>query len=249
MKYFLQTLICMSLLVLFTGCQSVFSPQVDDLLAKMRAKRDPQGKLSTITSRIVKGDFRSNTKEKGATLAVKIKDPDLIRFDIVIPGKISLIKAYDGKTAWEFSTKRGFRQLKGYEFNDLRFQASFLNPKNKPKDIFSSITIDGEEKVMGQPCIKLICKPKKKFGVHPIVMFVDKKTFLLKKRIETQGNAKFGFFKVSTIMDNYKMIDGILVPATLISYANGNIMEFEIKEIQWNKKIHNSIFTAPKILK
>ena len=172
----------------------------------------------------------------------------MLRFDIVIPGEESIVKGYDGKSGWEYSTKRGYRDLKGHELDTLRFQASFLNPSKRAANIFSSITFDGEAKVMGQPCFKMICKPKKGFGENPITMFVDKKTFLLKKRIETHGNKEFGFFTVSTIMTNYQSCGGILIPQTIISQANGEIMEYEVTGVRWNEKINISAFDPPEIL-
>lgn len=248
MKYFVRTLICLPLVIILTGCQSTFSPEVDNLLEKMRAKVDPQGKLATTTSKVIQGTFRRNSQDKGATITVKIQNPDLLRFEIIIPGVESIIKAYDGKTAWEYSTKRGYRDLKGHEFSSLKFQAAFLNPQKKPENIFSKIYFDGEAKVMGQPCYRMICKPKKEFGENPITMFIDKKTLLLKKRIEKQGNAKFGYFTVSTIFSNYQSSDGILVPYTIISQASGNIMEYEVTSVKWNEKLHIPDFDPPEIL-
>lgn len=248
MKYFIKALVCLVLATAITGCQSTFTPQVESLLDKMRVKVDPQGKLETTTSKVIDGTFRRNSRDKGATISVKIKSPDMLRFDIVIPGEESLVKAYDGKCAWEYSTKRGYRKLTGHELNALKFQAAFLNPKKRADKIFSSIVFDGEAKVMGQPCFKLICKPKKEFNALPITMFVDKKTFLLRKRIEKQGDAKTGYFTVSTILDDYKSYDGILVPQTVISYVNGAIMEYEVTSVRWNGKIPISSFDPPEIM-
>lgn len=250
MKYFAKILICLSLLLVFSGCQSVFSPQVESLLDKMRTKVDPQGKLDSITSQIIKGTLlRRSLKNKRASITVKIQNPDMLRFDIIIPGDVSLVKAFDGKSGWEYSTKRGYRDLKGDELNTLKFQAAFLNPAKKAKDVFSSITIDGEAKVMGQPCYKIICQPKKEFNCQPITMFVDKKTYLLRRRIEKQENPAVGTVTVSTIMDHYKSFDGILVPQTIISYVNGDLTEYDINSVRWNEKINISTFNPPELLK
>ena len=150
---------------------------------------------------------------------------------------------------WLDSTKKGYRDLTGHELASMQFQAAFLNPQRKADKIFSSIIMDGEGKVMGQPCYKLICKPNKKFDANPITMYVDKKTFLLKKRIEKHGNAKSGYFTVSTVLHDYKSFDGILVPQTIISNAHGNLMELEVTAVKWNEKIHISAFDPPEMFK
>lgn len=249
MKYFVQTLILIGTVVFFTGCQSVFSPEVDGILCKMRKKIDPQGKLPGITSKVVDGTFRRNSKEQGATISIKVQNPNMIRYDVVIPGDVSLVKAFDGKNGWEYSTKAGYKELKGEELKHLKFQAAFLNPTIRAEGIFSSIKIDGEAKVMGQMCYKLICQPKKEYDSAPITMYVDKTTYLLRKRIETQGDEKSGTFSVSTIMHDYKSFDGILVPQTLISKVNDKLMEFEVTSVKWNEDIHISAFDPPEQLK
>lgn len=239
---------CVNLLAFITGCQSTFSPQVENLLAKMRTKVDPQGKLEKTESKIVNGVFRRNSKDKGATISIKIQSPDMLRYDIVIPGEESLVKAFDGKKSWEYSTKRGYRELTGYELRSIKFQAALLNPQKKAEQIFSNITFDGEAKVMGQTCFKLICQPKKEFDVKPITLLVDKKTYLLRKRIEQQGDENTGFFTVKTILHDYKSFDGILVPQTIVSYVNGDVMEYDVTSVKWNEKIPINAFDPPEVL-
>jgi outer membrane lipoprotein-sorting protein len=249
MKYFVQTLILVGVVIVFTGCQSVFSPEIENLLVKMRAKMDPQDKLSSMTSKIVDGKFRRNSKEKGSTISIKVQNPHMLRFDIIIPGEVSIVKAYDGKTAWAYSTKTGYKVLTGQVFNAMKFQAAFMNPSIRAEDIFKNIKFDGEAKVMGQMCYKLICEPKKEYNSQRIVMFVDKKSYLLRKRIETQGSPEKGTFTVSTIMLDYKSYDGILVPQVLISKVNDKLMEFEVTSVKWNEKIHISAFDPPEQMK
>ena len=249
MKYLVRTICSLALLLAFTGCQSAFSPQVDSILTKMKNKIDPQGKLATTTTKTITGKFRNNTKDKPATVTIKIKNPDLIRYEIIIPGKESIVKAYDGKVAWSFSTKEGYKDIKGQAFNVLKFQAAFLNPSKKPRSIFESIKITGEDKVMGQMCYKAICVPKAEFKSDPITMFIDKKTNLLKKRIEFLKDHKGNSVKVSTIMTNYKSFEGILSPQTIISYINGEVMEYEVTSVKWNEEIHISAFDPPTTFK
>ena len=248
MKHFIQNSILIGVIVAFTGCQTMFSPEINTILVKMRAKMDPQNKLSSMTSKIVEGNFRRTSSEKGSTISIKVQNPHMLRFDIIIPGKVSIVKAYDGKTAWEYSTKTGYKQLTGNAFNAIKFQAAFINPSIRAEDIFKNIKIDGEEKVMGQMCYKLICEPKAEYDAQNIVMYVDKQSYLLRKRVETQKQGTTGTetFTVSTIMLSYKDYDGILVPTTVISKVNNNLMELEVTSVRWNEKIPVSAFDPPE---
>jgi outer membrane lipoprotein-sorting protein len=173
----------------------------------------------------------------------------MIRFDIVVPGQFSLIKAYDGKEGWVYNTKSGFSQLEGYPLNFLKFQADYLNPDKDFKKLFSKIQFVGKEKVAGYDCYKLLCIPKEKYGIKPITLYIDKDTALIRKRVSIQGNEKTGFFEIDTILDDYREVDGILVPFQIISKIKDNLMEYDVTSVTWNEILDDSVFTPPEKLK
>jgi outer membrane lipoprotein-sorting protein len=235
----------------FAACRTTttFPAGIEKLLVRMKKKVDPQNKLKDINTKVVTGKLIRNSKDKNSTITLKIKRPDMIRFDIVVPGQFSLIKAYDGKEGWVYKTNSGISQLEVYPLNFLKYQADYLNPDKDFKKLFSKIQFVGKEKVAGYDCYKLLCIPKEKYGIKPITLYIDKDTALIRKRVSIQGNEKTGFFEIDTILDDYREVDGILVPFQIISKIKDNLMEYDVTSVTWNEILDDSVFTPPEKLK
>ena len=251
MNSYLKVGICITLAIIVTSCQTTtkFPSGIEKLLTKMQTKIDPLDKIKNIDTKIVTGNLIKNSKDQKSTITLKMKKPNKLRFDIVVPGMFTIIKGFDGKNAWVYNTKSGAKELQGPSYDYLKFQADFMNPARDFKKIFSSISFTGKEKVAGVDCYKLTCKPKPQYNVKPIILFVDRKTALIKKRIMEQGSEQEGFFKISTIFDDYRNVDGILVPFEIISQVKDTLMEYKVTSVKWNEPIDDSVFTFPKNLK
>ena len=250
MNSYLKVGICIALAIIVTSCQTTtrFSSGIEKLLTRMKLKVDPFDKLKEVNTKIVTGKLITNSKDQNSTITLKIKKPNKLRFDIVVPGVFTIIKGFDGQNAWVFNTKTGAKELQGASYNYLKFQADLMNPARDLKKIFSSISFSGKEKVAGVDCYKLTCQPNPKYKIKPIILYVSIKTALIKKRIMTQGSEKIGFFKISTIFDDYRNVDGILVPFEIISQVKDTLMEYQVTSVKWNEPIDDSVFTLPKNL-
>jgi len=238
------------LTVLYCGCQSVkFSPKVDKIIAKIRQKRDPQGKLASINTEITKGEFSINTTNEPISMKLSFRKPDMMRVDIIIPGKAAFIKAYNGKQGWLFSTQEGVKELSGEPLDEIRLQAMLLNPMPKLSDIFETIKLKGISQQVGEKCYKFVCQPKSEFKSQPIIFYVSTKTYLIIKREEIIDGANGKKVKVITVFNDYQPADGILVARNIVSLRNGNLMAFNVKSVEWNKTLNDSVFTIPEELK
>ncbi|MBN1863817.1 MAG: hypothetical protein JW808_02830 [Victivallales bacterium] len=238
-----------SLSLFMASCRSTFTPEVESLLSEMHQKVDPGKKLKTLMSQEVRGNFRRSSADRGATMTIRAARPDKIRTDIVIPGDVSIVRAFDGEKAWEYTTKSGYRALEGHELSKLRFHAMTMLDLRLPDKLSSSIKIDGEGVVMGVNCIRLVCTPPRDMGDRPFTLFIDKDTLLLKKRVEDHGSPESGFFTMSTVFDDYRDFDGILMPCTMISQVHDQMMEFDVTSVSWNENFHHSTFAPPEKLK
>ena len=245
-----QTVCSMVCLALFLGaCRSTFSPEVESLLAKMKTAVDPHGRIESIESQEVRGNFRRSTADRGATMSIRAVRPDKVRTDIIIPGDVSIIRTFNGKTAWEYTTRAGYRELVGTELSRIKLQALSIVDFRLPAAVSSQIVIDGEAQVMGAQCIRLVCTPKEEFEFQPFTLFVDKNSFLIRKRVEEHGNQDIGSFQVSTVYDDYFDYDGVLVPRTMISQVHNQIIEYDVTSVAWNEKFHDATFNPPEKLK
>ena len=250
MKQVLKIAAVVLAVVLYCGCRSVvFSPKVDSLLAEVRKARDPQGKLATVNSLVMKGEFRSDRKNKPVTMEFDFKKPDKLRVKAVIPGKEAFVKAYNGKTAWIFRTDKGIKELQGSQLDSIRFQAKLLNPAVKLGNIFESIKLAGESVEVGEKCYKFECTPKPEFHMNPITFFVSKKSKLIVKRIETQKTDDGQETELVTIFNDYQPADGIMVARNIVSCRQDTLMEFNVKSVEWNTDLNNTFFNPPKAVK
>ncbi len=245
-----QLLVISLLTLLYCSCQSVtISPEVKTIITKIRKARDPKGKLATINSEVTKGEFRSNTKNEPMSMTFSFKKPDKMKVQIIIPGKAAFAKAYNGKQGWLFSTEKGVVVLKGNPLNEIRLQALLLNPMPKLSDIFKTIELKGISEQVGEKCYKFVCQPKDEFKSQPIIFYVSTTTFLIRKREEIHDRDDGQTVKVITVFNDYQPADGILVARNIVSLRNGNLMEFNVKSVEWNVELNDSVFSVPEALK
>lgn len=232
--------------VSFTGCACFkCQPDVDEIVAKVKKKNDPQNKAKTINTAIFKYNC-VNGPEK-SRLTILLKRPDKIKIMSRI-GKEFWECAFNGENAWEYSNSGGVRLLAGAEANEVRLQAFLLAPSIDIKRVFKSIKIDCSEKIDGQDCWKLICQPRDGFKSQTITVFVTKKTNLIVKVIEKHDEAKV-IITVVTSFKDYKMIKGFLLPAKTITEIDDDMTESTLVSVALNQEIPDSVFIAPRTFK
>ena len=232
--------------VSFTGCAWLnCQSDVDEIVAKVKKKNDPQNKAKTINTAVFKYTCVNDAEKSKITILLKR------------PGKIKIMSrtgkefwecAFDGKKAWEYTNSGGVRFLTDAESNEVRLQAFLLSPSIDIKKVFKSIKIDGSTKIGGQDCWKLICQPKEGFKSQAITVFVTKKTSLIIKVIEKQDTVD-AVIEVVTSFKKYKMFKDFLLPTKTFTKVDDDITESTLVGIELNQKIPDSVFAAPNALK
>ena len=242
-----KLLVLLMLAALYCGCQSVtFSPKVDSLLTKMRKAKDPQGKLNSINTAVIKGEFKSDEKNKPMTMELDFKRPDKLKVEVVVPGKTAFVTGFDGKTGWVYRAGKGVEKLEGRKLNQVKLQAQLLAPGADLSRIFKSIELKGTSQEVGEKCYKFVCIPKDEFQLKPITFYVSQKTMMVVKRVETQVTSNGADVELTTIFTDYQPVDGIMVARDIVSLRGGQLMEFNVKSVKWNEPVDDSSFTLPK---
>jgi len=250
MKKVGQVSIFLLVVTLFCGCQSVnFSPEVDELLAKVRKAKDPEGKLQEMHSQVIKGEFRTDTKNKPMQMELAFKKPKMMKIKVNIPGDVAFVKAFNGKQGWLYSTKQGLKELKGKALDEIKLQALLMAPGAKPEDIFETVKLGGESMELGEKCYKFVCQPKAEFNSQPITYFISKKSFMLIKRIEIHDTEDGDEVDIVTVFNDYQAADGIMVARHIVSNRLGDLMELNVTSVSWNEELDISGFQPPEELK
>ncbi len=230
----------------FTGCVWLkCQPDVDEIVAKVKRKNDPQNKSKTVNTTVLRYDY-VNGPEK-AKIMILLKRPGKLKI-INRMGRKFRECAFDGKKAWEYSNSRGLRYLTDAERDEVRLQAFLLVPSINIKKVFKDIKLAGSAKIDGQDCWKLTCQPADVFKSQTITVFVTKKSNLIVKTIEKQDVEKT-FITVVTFFKNYKLLEGFLLPTIIITKIDDDITISTLVSIMLNRKIPDSVFAAPKVFK
>ncbi|GEM_PF-2796572 len=234
-------------LLFAAGCLSTGKESVDDILAKMRKAIDPDGLSSKITTQVVTSKIVSPDIKDGK-LVVEVKYPDKLRIKAESKEGV-FMKGCDGKRGWEFTTKKGLREIKDRELGNLKFQIVFLSPKEKIKDVFESVDLEGEENVGKKPCYKFICTPKAMYGMEPLDIYVDKKTYLVVKTEEVHIGPKNEKIEITRHFLDYEKTNGIYFPMKIISESAGKIVELSVESISWDQDLSDTAFDIPDEIK
>lgn len=230
----------------FSGCACFkCQPDVDEIVAKVKKKNDPQDKAKTVNTAVFKYDCVNGPEKSKITILLKR------------PGKIKITSrtgkqfwqcAFDGKKTWEYTNSGGVRFLTDAESNEVRLQAFLLAPSIDIKKVFKKIEIDGSAEIGGQDCWKLVCQPRDGFKSQAITVFVTKKTSLIVKVVEKQ-DTQDAVIEVDTFFKQYKIFKTFLLPVKTITKVDNDVTESTLVGITLNQKIPDSVFTAPNALK
>lgn len=227
-----------------TGCQTIFGPpSAETILEKMEKATDPGHKMASVKTSVFAYNSVANSKEK-SELVVIIKSPSKIRFELKNAEGSDVIGC-DGKIGWENDSRSGLRPITGKELEELKFQAVYLAPNSRIKDIFARTVLNGSEVVDGEDCWKLTGYPAASFNVQPVIIFISKERSLLVKTIEQQNNIPDSADTVVTLFRNYKLLDGVMMPYTVVTESGGLVITSELTSVKWNPELSDSLFVKP----
>ena len=245
MKKLLLMTATVSLLAV-AGCQCPFGlfpkkESAETIVAKMQKAIDVSGKQNQISSAVIVYDSHLGKKKNGR-VTLKLKKKGKIRLEVRRKNSI-MIRACNEKGGWEYTTAKGLRLLQDKELSELRFQAAYLAPNAKYNKLFTDIKLDGSAKAAGLECWKLVCTPQIKYNTAPVILFVDKKNYMVIKTIET-----INLLKIVTYFGDYEEHNGIMTPFMMVSQVGNRIMESKLISAEWNVNIADSEFETPRTL-
>lgn len=236
-------------LVVFT-CASGKAITVDELICNMDKAEDPFGKGSSIKTMVVKGSINMPAQNMNVNVETKFKMPNSQIAKTVVPGAATVIKVFNGREGWEVSSLAGERLITGKELDNLKFSVAMdsINTVEEFKNIFSEMKFGEEAIIGGDACYQLVCAPKKEFNTDdPIKLFIDKKTYLIRKMEKNEVSAE-GIIPLSVIFEDYKDFGGMMAPVKATTEMMGMKMIMTVEKIEFNVKIDESEFKMPESL-
>ena len=228
------------------GCASLKDESADDILVKASKAADPKDVMKNIKTMVLTSKIVAPNGFPGR-LVIRMRFPDTIRIEEET-AEDTIIKAYNGSKGWEFTTLSGYRELRGRELDDLRFQTVFyISPNNNLKDIFAKAALDGGKTIGKIDCHKLIGDPLSIYNATPVVLYIDKRTHMLVKT-EQAHNTLQGKWEISRTFSDYESMEGVMMPRRISSNVNYRDSTINVESVMWNEEIDASKFNPPDAL-
>ena len=215
---------------------------VDEIIAKHLDATGGLAKIKAVKTRRLTGNFEANGVQAGfVELEAR---PNKLRREIAIQG-MTMIQAYDGKTAWQvvpFTGKKTPEALTGDELRQFQEEADMDGTLADYKEKGSAVELVGRDKFDGVDAFNL--KLTLKTG-EVRNFYLDASSFL---QIGVSGKAKREGkeFEVRTSLTDYKEVEGVMYPFTIESIvADQGSAKVTLQKIEVNVPIEDSAFKMP----
>ena len=228
-------------LLYFAFSLSVSSQSLDQIIDMHfdAAKQDKFNKLKTITI-----TYQVTIGNRQGTVNEFHKRNSKLRIEEHFGNKTT-VKGYDGKIGWQINPDNPKPiKLSGKDLEKIKFLADldgyFYCWRNKGH----KLKLLGEEKLRNIEVYKIECT---KTNGDEAELYLDAKKYLLVKSIQKiKEDGKIN--TEETIIDNYKIVNGIPFPSKFEVKSNGNIKMETVKDIKLDSELPDSLFTAPNAL-
>ena len=219
---------------------------VDELIAKVEKAKDPEGVRFKIKTQVSHVEINIPAQKIKLNATITDKFPDKTKTFSEIPGVMSSTRAYNGKSAWEYSPAVGMRDIKGKELDAMKLEMALKNPVMPMRDAFEIIEVpDKLEKVGEFECYKFICTPKKEYNAKPVIFYFDTKSLLLRK-MEMVVDSQMGPIKMESTLGDYKKVGKMWTPLLSTIKQMGMILQVKVIDTKNNVNIDDSEFEKPK---
>ncbi len=230
-------------IALFLAFSTLLSAQTaDEIIAKHLDATGGLAKIKAVKTRRLTGSFEVNGMQAGF---VELESrPDKLRREIAIQN-MTMIQAYDGKTAWQvipFTGKKDPEAITGDELRQFREEADMDGSLAEYKQKGSTVELVGREQFNGADAfnIKLTLKTGEVRN-----FYLDASSFL---QTGVSGKAKRDGkeFEVKTSLTDYKDVQGVMYPFTIESNAGEQgSAKVTLQKIEVNVPVEDSAFKMP----
>ncbi len=215
-----------------------------EILKKYKEMIDPENKARKIKTMYTMESVLIHPDEIVGQIETKIDFPKKIKIFTVIPTRKKDIKICSGNRAWGYSQNinRPYR-IRDDGINMLKMQIMLNNPDIELKKMFKHIEKDpGVQQDGDKSSYRLMFFDKSnEEGPPKLVIYFDVNTFL-PSRLEIHNQTKQGGEHIEMFFENYKNIEGFLVPMRKIIRKRDFEIEKTIDVIEFNVEFDEDEF-------
>ncbi len=240
MKPILNSLAALFLLAAASAAAADLTP--DQVIDKYVAASGGYAKVKGVQSLKMTGLYSAG--DAPIPFVILRKRPNLYRWDRDIKGQ-KLVLSFDGQTAWwinPFGDQAGPAKMPEADGKNLEGESTFEDELIDYKKKGSRVEMLGLDDVDGQQAYKL--KVTRKDG-NIERYFISSDNFLkLKQSFVFSSNNRE--FELLTVYQNYKAVNGVLLPHHVERDFAGQHRVIEYKTIEVNPKLDDAAFHMPK---
>ncbi len=172
------------------------------------------------------------------------KEPNKMRMDIEVQGFI-ITQAYDGETAWMINPQtNATEEMPENLAADMKKGALGLDAVLNPEKYGITYSYKGTETI--DAVEHHIIEQSFEDG-EKITLFINGKTYLPYKSITTSIGPTGSEIEETTIMSDYREVEGMMIPFSLVIYQDDEeFVSMTISEVKVNTGLEDSLFQMNK---
>jgi zinc protease len=217
------------------------TPTVDQIIDHYVAAIGGRAAIEKLTTRASMGTIEVPAMQLSGTVLIHEKAPDKILQVVLIHGN-AFRQGFDGKTGWSDDPADGTRVLEGVALDESRRDADFFHPLHL-HEIYPKLTFAGQEKIADRDAYVL--EGTSEGEAEPDKMYFDVQSGLA-VRIVSHRHTPDGEANLQEDFQDYRPVDGIELPFTIIQSGGSSDFTIHIGEIHHGVSLDDSEFAPPK---
>lgn len=215
-------------------------PSGEEVVNKFIEAIGGEAKLSKLENRIATGTVELATIQAKGPITIYEAAPNKLYSLAEISGVGKIESGCDGQVRWENTAMTGPRVLEGDE-KAIADRLSAFDATIHWKKYYESAKTTAIEDVDGKLHYRVVLTPK--VG-PPVTAFYDRKTFLQTK-VSLTMKSPMGEVPLEIVFDEYREVDGVLLPHKQVTRGPGIENIVTIKSIKHNVTMPNDRFVPP----
>ena len=218
---------------------SASTPTLDQVLDKYVDALGGREAWKKLVSRQSTGTIEVPAMKLSGTFQVTEKAPNRMLSVVVVAGA-NFREGFDGKTGWSDDPQNGVREQTGLELEEARRQADFYHSLDL-RQLYKKLTLTGTEKIGDRNAY--VVEAATGSG-DPDKMYFDTETGLA-LRVVGQHHTPEGASVVQEDLDDYRVVDGVKVPFTILQTTAESAFTIKIAEVHHNLTVDDAQFSKP----
>jgi len=232
-----------SIILAIVACSCLWGQNLDQILSD-HFRASAQDKKSGITTMTTKGKNTLATMGLETPITLYQARPAKLRLEADFAGS-KIIQTYNGTTGWTYAPLMGITQPQELGNNDIRVmlnQVEMDSPLWDYKAKGKTVELLGSSDDGKAYMIKVVLR-----NGNETTLYIDKGTSLISKLVITQVNNGMES-KMETEMTDYREVDGIPIPFSMVSKMGGiTVNTVKVESVEFNNKLDPALFEKPVI--